>query len=43
MRHANLQHIFRELRLGYVAHTYASRMMAEDHSLQDMIGFHVED
>ncbi len=43
IRHAILQHIFYEPRPGYVAHTRASRLMAEDQALQDWVGFHVED
>jgi hypothetical protein len=38
MRHAMTKHIFREPRKGYVVHTAASRLLAEDLQLRDWVG-----
>lgn len=43
VRHAITNHIFREPRPGYVAHTSSSRLLAEDPQLQAWIGFFSED
>lgn len=43
LRHAMTNHIFHEPSPGLIAHTAASRMLAEDAALQDWVGFNSED
>lgn len=43
MRHAMTNNIFQEPAPGIVAHTSLSRLLAEDASLQDWVGFNTED
>lgn len=43
VRHAMTNYIFHEPSPGFIAHTAASRVLAEDSSLQDWIGFNSED
>lgn len=43
VRHAMTNYIFHEPKPGYIAHTAASRLLAEDKDLQDWIGFNSED
>ncbi|KAH7175528.1 putative O-methyltransferase [Dactylonectria macrodidyma] len=43
LRHAMTNHIFQEPSPGLIAHTAASRMLAEDGPLQDWVGFNGED
>ncbi|KAK0114545.1 hypothetical protein ONS95_014035 [Cadophora gregata] len=43
VRHAISNHIFREPRSGFVAHTSSSRLLAEDAQLQAWVGFFSED
>ncbi|KAI9729538.1 MAG: hypothetical protein M1834_006734 [Cirrosporium novae-zelandiae] len=43
IRHAMTNHIFKESRPGYVAHTIQSRLLAESGKMQDWVGFCVED
>lgn len=43
MRHAMTNRIFKEVKPGVVAHTAASRVLAEDKAMQDWVGFCVED
>jgi hypothetical protein len=43
VRHAITNHIFREPRKGFVAHTRTSRILAEDEQLQAWVGLTVED
>ncbi|KAF8860220.1 S-adenosyl-L-methionine-dependent methyltransferase [Acephala macrosclerotiorum] len=43
MRHAMTNRIFKEVEPGVVAHTAASRVLAEDKAMQDWVGFCVED
>ncbi|KAF7544910.1 hypothetical protein G7Z17_g9595 [Cylindrodendrum hubeiense] len=43
LRHAMTNHIFQEPTPGFIAHTAASRMLAEDGPLQDWVGFNSED
>ena len=38
MRHAMTNHIFSESRKGFVAHTAASRLLAEDDQMSDWVG-----
>lgn len=43
LRHAMTNYIFCEPQPGLIAHTAASRKLAEDHALQDWVGFNSED
>lgn len=43
LRHAMTNHIFCEPEPGLIAHTAASRLLAEDQSLHDWVGFNSED
>jgi hypothetical protein len=43
VRHAMTNRIFKEVSPGVVAHTAASRVLAEDRPMQDWVGFCVED
>ncbi|PBP15774.1 S-adenosyl-L-methionine-dependent methyltransferase [Diplocarpon rosae] len=43
LRHAMTNRIFREVSPGVVAHTAASRVLAEDSMMNDWVGFCVED
>ncbi|TQN68224.1 Chlorophenol O-methyltransferase [Colletotrichum shisoi] len=43
LRHVMTNRIFREPSPGVIAHTAASRLLAEDHSLQDWVGYNLED
>ncbi|KAF4840704.1 Chlorophenol O-methyltransferase [Colletotrichum siamense] len=43
LRHAMTNRIFREPSPGVIAHTAASRLLAEDQSLQDWVGYNLED
>lgn len=43
LRHAMTNRIFKEVRPGVVAHTAASRVLAEDKMMNDWVGFCVED
>ncbi|KAF6825300.1 o-methyltransferase [Colletotrichum plurivorum] len=43
LRHAMTNRIFREPSHGVIAHTAASRLLAEDQSLQDWVGYNLED
>ncbi|KAG6010457.1 Alpha-1,3-mannosyltransferase cmt1 [Claviceps maximensis] len=43
LRHAMTNSIFCEPKPGVIAHTAASRLLAEDHDLQDWVGFNSED
>lgn len=43
VRHAMTNHIIREPRPGFVAHTSSSRLLAEDKQLQGWVGFFSED
>lgn len=43
IRHAMTNFIFQEPRVGYVAHTSSSRLLAEDVQLQAWVGFFSED
>jgi len=43
VRYAATSHIFREVSPGVVAHTAASRCLAEDEDLQAWVGFNTED
>lgn len=43
LRMAMTNHIFQEPRKGVVAHTAASRLLAEDQELQDYVGVRTEE
>ncbi|KAK2030299.1 O-methyltransferase [Colletotrichum zoysiae] len=43
LRHVMTNHIFREPTPGVIAHTAASRLLAEDQALQDWVGYNLED
>lgn len=43
LRHAMANHIFKEVSPGVVAHTAASKVLAEDAAINDWIGFCLED
>ncbi|GAB0133496.1 Alpha-1,3-mannosyltransferase cmt1 [Epichloe bromicola] len=43
LRHAMTNHIFCEPEPGLIAHTAASRLLAEDQALHDWVGFNSED
>ena len=43
LRYAMLNHIFRERRKGFVAHTAASRLLAEDKALSAWVGLRTEE
>ncbi|KAK6224822.1 o-methyltransferase [Colletotrichum tabaci] len=43
LRHVMTNRIFREPSPGVIAHTAASRLLAEDQSLQDWVGYNLED
>ncbi|KAK2608453.1 Alpha-1,3-mannosyltransferase cmt1 [Conoideocrella luteorostrata] len=43
LRHTMTNHIFCEPKPGWVGHTAASRLLAEDSALQDWVGFNSED
>lgn len=43
MRHAMTNRIFQEVEPGVVAHTAASKMLAEDQSMIDWVGLGVEE
>ncbi|KAG8531292.1 uncharacterized protein KY384_002920 [Bacidia gigantensis] len=43
MRHAMTNHIFSEPRKGFVAHTAASRALAQDKGLSEYVGMHCEE
>ncbi|KAG5984383.1 Alpha-1,3-mannosyltransferase cmt1 [Claviceps pusilla] len=43
LRHAMTNNIFCEPKPGLIAHTAASRLLADDHDLQDWVGFNSED
>ena len=43
IRHAMTRHIFHEPSPGVIAHTAASKLLAEDAALQDWVGFNSED
>jgi hypothetical protein len=43
MRHAMTNHIFKEVKPNVVAHTAASRILAEDPKMNDWAGFCLED
>jgi len=43
MRHAMTNRIFKEVSPGVVAHTAASRVLAEDKAMQDWVGMATED
>jgi hypothetical protein len=43
VRHAITNHIFREPRKGFVAHTRTSRLLAEDIQMQAWTAMYVED
>lgn len=43
LRHAMTNRIFKEVSPGVVAHTAASKVIAEDKALQDWLGFNTED
>ncbi|KAK1990841.1 O-methyltransferase [Colletotrichum falcatum] len=43
LRHAMTNRIFREPAPGVIAHTAASRLLAEDQALQDWVGYNLED
>ncbi len=38
LRHAMTKHVFKEPRKGFVAHTAASRLLAEDAGMHDWVG-----
>ena len=43
LRHAMTKHIFKEPRKGIVAHTAASRLLAEDEQMRDWVGASTDD
>ncbi|KAI0379112.1 S-adenosyl-L-methionine-dependent methyltransferase [Hypomontagnella monticulosa] len=43
LRHAMTRNLFQEPRPGHIAHTAASRLLAEDEALQAWVGFNTED
>jgi hypothetical protein len=43
LRHAMTNRIFKEVSPGVIAHTAASRILAENGPMQDWVGFCVED
>ncbi|RDA91224.1 hypothetical protein CP533_3406, partial [Ophiocordyceps camponoti-saundersi (nom. inval.)] len=43
LRHAMTNHIFCETSTGHISHTAASRLLAQDESLQDWVGFNSEE
>ncbi|KAF2757217.1 S-adenosyl-L-methionine-dependent methyltransferase [Pseudovirgaria hyperparasitica] len=43
MRHGMLQHMFKEVRPGIVAHTASTQAIAEDESVKDMLGTNVDE
>ncbi|GKT51226.1 chlorophenol O-methyltransferase [Colletotrichum spaethianum] len=43
LRHVMTNRIFREPSPGVIAHTAASRLLAEDQALQDWVGYNLED
>lgn len=43
LRHAMTNRIFKEISPGVVAHTAASKVIAEERSMQDWLGFCTED
>lgn len=43
LHHAMTNNIFQQPKPGFIAHTAASRMLAEDASLRDWVGFNAED
>ena len=43
LRHAMTNRIFKEVSPGVVAHTAASKVIAEEKSMQDWLGFCTED
>lgn len=43
LRHVMTNHVFSEPSPGFIAHTAASRMLAQDNSLQNWVGFNSED
>ena len=43
LRHTTTNHIFKEVRKGVVAHTAASKLLAEDSQLQDWVAVNCEE
>lgn len=43
LRHAMTNHIFKEVSPNVVAHTAASKVLAEDPTINDWVGFCLED
>ncbi len=43
LRHTATNHIFKEVRRGVIAHTAASKMLAEDSQMQDWVAVNCEE